>query len=238
VAEYFASQDLDSLLGEGRRGAGAELKARMQASVDDPALDLGIEIVQVGLTQVHPPQNEGDEEAGTEPVPEAFHEQIAALQEKESAKQLARQEEAKILSGVAGSRDNAERLFAAIEHWDALKNRGTPPADVVAAEAEIKRLLEEQAGGTAAKVINDAWAYRWSKAIGARGEADRFRAELLSYEAAPKYYRQRAYFNTLAENVPGTRIFVYPHAGKDNPSVIQVDFQDTASTLPGILEDE
>jgi len=237
VTEYFASKDIDTLLSSGRRQAGTALQQRIQAAVDDPELDLGLEIVQVGLTQVHPPQNQSDEESGLDPVPETFHESIAAKQEKESEIQLARQEEAKILSTVAGSKEKADRIDAAIARLDALKEARADAEAIKAADLEVKLLLEEEAGGTAAQVIYQAWAARWSESIGALAEAERFTAELKSYELAPDYYKQRTYYQQMAELTRRARRIVFPRPRDGRPNVIELNLEDAGSGLENVLSD-
>ncbi len=58
LLEYFISCDWASLLGEGRGVAMTELKERIQKSADD--MELGVEIVFVALTGIHPPFGVGE----------------------------------------------------------------------------------------------------------------------------------------------------------------------------------
>lgn len=234
VAEYFANNDLDDLLYNSRRNAGEQIRQKIQAIVDDPLLALGVEIVHVGLTQVHPPQNQTDE--STPAVAAKFHEQIAAFQEKESAIQLANKEAAEILSTVAGSQDLADRIFAAIEQADRLKQSGADENELKQSALEVKTLLETQAGGSAAQLIHQAWAYRWTRAIGRLGEAQRFRAELSAYERAPDYYRQRAYLKAMTDYLPRTRKYLYVHQPPPGAmDVIELELRDTDTGVEDIL---
>ena len=58
LLEYFISCDWASLLGEGRGDAMTELRKRIQKSADD--MELGVEIVFVALTGIHPPFGVGE----------------------------------------------------------------------------------------------------------------------------------------------------------------------------------
>lgn len=74
VVKYLVNVDLLEIMGEGRSAAIAELRRRMQAVADSPEVGLGVNILFVGLQDIHPPRD----------VAPAFQEVIGALQDKES----------------------------------------------------------------------------------------------------------------------------------------------------------
>lgn len=74
VVKYLVNVDLMEIMGEGRAAAIAELRRRMQAVADSPEVDLGVNILFVGLQDIHPPRE----------VAAAFQDVVGALQEKES----------------------------------------------------------------------------------------------------------------------------------------------------------
>ncbi|MBI1176556.1 hypothetical protein GC207_03870 [bacterium] len=74
VVRYLVNVDLLEIMGEGRARAIAELKSRMQAAADSPEIDLGVNILFVGLQDTHPPRE----------VAKAFQDVVGALQVKET----------------------------------------------------------------------------------------------------------------------------------------------------------
>jgi membrane protease subunit HflK len=104
VTRYVACWDIFTLLGEKYATAGAELKQRIARRCDE--LDLGIEIVYVGVQNVHPEAT----------VAREFRKVISAEQEKIAAIREALVKENEILSKVAGDRETALRLAQAINN--------------------------------------------------------------------------------------------------------------------------
>jgi regulator of protease activity HflC (stomatin/prohibitin superfamily) len=223
ISRYFASHDLDDLLGRGRTEAGAELNAAIQARID--AMGLGIDVVGVAVTTLHPPIGK---------VSRAFHYQIGAVQQKETSIQLARREAVRQLAKVAGSVDLSLRIDAAIRRLDALRTAGDKP-QAAAAEREIDDLLAE-ARGEAAEHVHRAQAYRWSRVAGERASSDRFSGELLAYQASPVYYRTRRFLEVLAAGLTGRRKFVIAGDAGDTP-VFRMDFSDPTSAIDTLLSE-
>ena len=104
VVRYNASWDILSLLGEQYGRVGPELKRRISRRVDE--LDLGLEVVYVGVQNIHP----------NPPVSKAFRTVVTAEQEKIAAIREARVKENQVLSAVAGDLDTAWELDQAISH--------------------------------------------------------------------------------------------------------------------------
>ena len=71
--QFLAGVDFYDVMGVGRLKASETLRARMQAAVDEQ--NLGIEIVGVGLEEIHPPIEED--------LPAAFHQVVEAIEKKE-----------------------------------------------------------------------------------------------------------------------------------------------------------
>ena len=86
-------------------------------------------------------------------------------------------------------------------------------ADVVSAGQDEKRATLEATGDAreilqraqseAAEIREQAEAYKRAKIIEARGEATRFEALLVEYQAAPEVTRRRLYLETMEEILPG-----------------------------------
>jgi len=116
VTRYVACWDIFTLLGEKYATAGAELKQRIAKRCDE--LDLGVEIIYVGVQNVHPETT----------VAREFRKVISAEQEKIAAIREALVKENEILSKVAGDRQTALRLAQAINN--------IRPSEIAVARAE------------------------------------------------------------------------------------------------------
>jgi membrane protease subunit HflK len=101
---FAASWDIFSLLGDKYATAGQTLQQRLQQRVDD--LKLGLQIVYVGMQNVHP-----DKSVATE-----FRKVVSAEQEKIAAIREALVKENEVLSAVAGDRTRAQELALAVEN--------------------------------------------------------------------------------------------------------------------------
>ena len=223
VSQYFASHALDDLLGSGRTTAGKILQTAIQARLD--AMTLGIKVVGVAVTALHPPLG---------PVSRAFHYQIGAVQRKETEIQNARRTAVEKLAQVAGSVELSREIDAAIRRLDVLRASGDTDG-MATAEQQIDELLVT-ARGEAAEIVHEARAYRWSRAVGEQASSDRFKGELLAYQAAPIYYRTRRFLEILAQGLMGRRKFVIAGDPGDTP-VFQMDFSDPTSAIDTLLTD-
>lgn len=75
------------------------------------------------------------------------------------------------------------------------------------AQGDAKEILE-RARSEAAELREQAEAYKRSKIIEAQGEATRFEALLVEYQAAPEVTRRRLYLETMEEILPGVEKMV------------------------------
>jgi membrane protease subunit HflK len=221
ASQYFASHDIDHLLGRGRGQAGGEIEQALQRRLD--AMGVGIDVVGVAVTALHPPIGS---------VSRAFHNQIGAVQQRETSIQQARKDAVEKLARVAGSVELSLRIDQAIRRLDALRTAGDLE-QVAATEAEIERLLAE-ARGEAAELVHQARAYRWQRSVGERSSSERFAGELLAYETSPLYYRTRRFLDVLAEGLTGRRKFVIAGEAGDAP-VFRMDFSDPTSAIDTLL---
>lgn len=221
VSQYCATHDIDELLGRSRIDAGADLERAIQSRLD--AMGLGIDVVGVSVTAMHPPIGR---------VSRAFHFQIGAGQQKETAIQLAGKDAVEKLAKVAGSVELSMRIDAAIRRLDALRTGGDME-QAAAVEREIDGLLST-ARGEAAELVHQARSYRWKRAVGERASSDQFAGELLAYQAAPVYYRTRRFLEVLADGLAGRRKFVIAGDPGDTP-VFRMDFSDPTSAIDSLL---
>ncbi len=225
ATEFFASHDIDTLLATGRTMGGPELRGAIQKRVDQAGL--GIKVVGVAITSVHPPIGN---------VSRAFHAQIGAMQQRETLIQRAHKVAVEQLAKVAGSVDISQRIDAEIRALDALRTSGTAtPSAVAEAEGRIDTLLAE-ARGEAAEILHEARSYRWKRSVGERADGERFAGELLSFQASPDYYRARRFLEVLAEGLSNRRKFVIAGDAGDTP-VFRMDFSDPASAIDMLLNE-
>ena len=235
VSRYFASKDVDTLLTRGRLDAGEALSQAIQAELD--RTKLGLQVVFVAVTGVHPPMG---------PVSRSFHGQIDAVQQRQTRLQEAEKDAITTLAKVAGSAEHARRINAAIQDLDTLRTRLRDAKDEAARkaleaplrekEADIEALLSK-AKGESAELIHAARAYRWGRVINERSAAMRFEGELAAYEAAPRYYTHRRFYEVLAEGLTGRRKYILLGEEAGAP-VFDVDLTDASSGIDSLLGNE
>lgn len=256
VSAYFATRDVDTLLSQNRLTAGDELRRRIQGQIDRvriPQVDgttlegLGLEVVFVAIVDLHPPRE--DE------VADQFHEQIGAVQRRQTEIEEARRDAIGTLAEVAGSASGAEMLREQIEELQTLENEleqarrehgeGIVPEDEMTDEQEQlhQRIAEQQIAieqamdqvrGEAAQRIHEARAHRWARVLTEQGRAARFRAHLLSYDAAPEYFRMRHYLEAMTEGLKDRRKYIMA-ADAEEPPVIRMNLESEGAGLETIF---
>ncbi len=236
---FLSTHTVDQLLAQGRTDAGLLLEAQIAEDLEVFGQPLGIEVVFAGFEAIHPPQ-EGE-------VAAKFNEQIDARQERASAIQDAERRAISSLAEVAGSRDRAMRIAAAIGEVNQARQAlqaaqgGGEGADNLEAlrtrlaerEVAIEQLLDA-AGGRAAQMIHDARAYRWQRALTERGRALRLTAQADAYSRAPEYYRNRLFLDTLAEGLRDKRKTVIA-VDEGTAREIRLDLQDEGAELSNFI---
>jgi len=224
VVRYAAGSDLEKIMAGDRTKMAAELKRRIQHEADK--LKLGVEIVLVGLQNIHPPPDEQ--------VAASFEKVITARQEQIASEREAEVEKTRILTEVAGDRARAEALYAAIRE---AADPAIPP-ERRAEALERQRVLIfgdpdrgiAPIGGEAAEIIAKARARSTELATAARGDAVAFKSELAAYRAAPRLYRMRRYLEVLAEGLTeDIRKYVIAANTAGRKLVIEVDERETTT---------
>lgn len=114
VVRYLVNVDVLEIMSNGRRTAAKELRERIQKAANEAAL--GVEILFVGLQDIHPPVGEQ-----RVPVAAAFEEVIGAVQEKEAAIMEAEAYEAEILPKAKAE---AARLLSEAEAYRKARMEG------------------------------------------------------------------------------------------------------------------
>ncbi len=183
VVRFNAAHDIFALLGDKYGAAGAEIRARLARRVAD--LGLGLEIVYIGVQNVHPETT----------VAQEFRKVVGAEQEKLAAIREAQVKEDQILSAAAGDRDRAQSLAQAIAHItpSALARDSAAAVLNSAASAQVAAFQERLAA--LEPQFTDVTAARW------RLEQARYAALQLTQEEELGLGRTRAELAAAAERV-------------------------------------
>ncbi|MFW5681957.1 MAG: SPFH domain-containing protein, partial [Phycisphaeraceae bacterium] len=246
TSRYFATRTVDQLLTVGRQQAGEAIRHSTQAAVEER--ELGLELLQVAISAVHPPN---DSE-----VAQAFLEQINARQTKQTTIEEARREAVSIMAQAAGSREFALRINRPIQREEALlreierlRREAGETLDAETARtietlreqrrrvaAEIERLIAD-AGGESAQILARARADRWRQAITEAAAAERFAPQLAAFRQAPRYYAARRYFQAISEAMQNRRKIIL---GVDTqlPAEIRFNLEDATGALGSVFGEE
>lgn len=209
----LASYTIDDVVGKARQQIGAELRTKIEAEY--AKLDAGVQLTFVGLEGVHPPRETAN---GFEQLVQAEQKRLGAIAE-------ARKDANKALIDVAGSVDMGRRIVDAIGEVDALRSRKAPEGEITAKQREVQDLLI-QAGGSAASMIQQARADRWTKHMTQRAQAAVHSGRVAGFRAAPEVYLSQMYFDTLLESTGQARIYIIADDGKTNAII---NLEDSAS---------
>lgn len=235
ILHYCANVEALNLLG-GRRGP---IETALTESIQREAdrLELGIDIVFLGLQGVHPPSDTAKE----------FQAVIGAESKRIASRRTAEAESNRILAEAAGNVERARTLAAAIEEMNRLE------ADPDASQQRLNEVRQQVArgffgdaskgirpvGGEAAELIVQARESRWQDENEAYGRAVAFEAEMATKNAAPKVYYMRRYLEALAEALPGVRKYVMATEGEHRAQTFHLNLQDSRITpLSEALEQE
>jgi len=197
LSDFAASVDVDELIGPGRKGFNAELRSLLQDRLDE--LDVGIEIVFVGVRGAHPPAENQ--------VADTFQKVVAAETSMAAMINAAEGEAQRILTAVAGTDTRARKLTEEILRRDRLQSDpGADPARSAEAEQLVTDLLMGNPArdilplsGEAAAVIAEARAAASALISQAAGKALAFSTEVVAYEAAPDLYRRRKWLEIFED---------------------------------------
>ena len=209
ITQYAASSTIEtggvseSILGVGRKRASEELKASIQKEADE--FGLGMEIVFLGLQGVHPPVE----------VAKEYQDVTGAVQEKQAIIMAAEAVRNRILSTLAGSIEESNRLY------DMVAGRDREVGD------ELNEALTE-ASGDIAKLLSDASSYAFGKAALAKAAGNRFKSQVKAFEASPEIYTQVLRLEMLEESLKDIRKYVVLTEA-DSAEVYIIDLQEKAA---------
>jgi len=193
VTHYFMSKDIDMLLGVGQGRAGDDLKLLIQDEFD--RLGLGVRVLFVGLTGVHPPMDDD--------VAKTYLKQNSSRYEAASELEKAKQYASAKLSAVSGNEVHGMATADAILELEKMmlrRGKGEGGEALHRAiglkEVEIEKMLTGELCRVKS-MIGAARTDRWVFPIDETIKLERLVAEKPLYDAVPMYFREMAKFRAL-----------------------------------------
>ena len=200
-----------SLLGAGRSGAGRILTDRIQAAVDEAGL--GVEIIFVGMQGIHPPTE----------VAADYQKVVGAIQAKQAIILNAKAYRNKILSALAGSVEEANKLYSLAAEYQTAKEKNDPE--------QIEKLggcldtAFAEAKGDIFTTLRQAQSYAFEKATLAHATGQRFAGQFKAYSAAPEIYKRQLRLSVFEEALDNIRKFVVV-ADKNDMQIFEIDVKE------------
>lgn len=180
VTHFFARNDVDGLLSADRFALIRELTEAINDSMLTvlPAdRSLGVEVVYVGVFDLHPPFE----------VAAEYEKVIIAEQDARTAANNARTDAERILSTIAGSQRVSGEVAGLIGQYEAAVKSGDPPEQTDAMLATIHDKLM-RLDGRVSTILADAIRQRWRSELSRRAQASALLRQLPVYQASPAVF--------------------------------------------------
>jgi regulator of protease activity HflC (stomatin/prohibitin superfamily) len=210
-----------SLLGTGRAEAAKTLTKRIQTAAD--AMELGVEIVFLGLQGVHPPPD----------VAPDYQNVIGAIQKKQKLILDAQAESIRALSTKVGSVEKANELHNLASRYEQARQTDNPE--------EIDRLGRqlddafEQTQGEIYKTLREAKTYAFKKETLAEATGQRFADQLKAFRAAPEIYLREQWLAMYEKALKNTRKYVVVADQNDTQvTIINLEESQTPNIYSGL----
>ncbi len=218
--EVDSEADIEhSLLGAGRAEAKEILTQRIQDAADSERL--GVEIVFLGLQGIHPPPE----------VAADYQKVIGAVQEKQALILGAQAERNKTLSALAGSVEDADKLYdLAAKYQQAKEQNNTEQVEKLGKTLD-KAFVE--AKGDIFSTLREAQSYAFEVATLARATGERFASQLKAYKAAKEIYKREQILTVFEETLKKIRKYVVV-ANKNDTQIFIFDL--TKKLTPSLYE--
>ena len=215
--------DYQKIMGEQRAEVTEILERLIQEKCNE--MKLGIDIVFVGLQDVHPP-TESD-------VAATFQDVATAEQQRDTLIQMARIEATKELVRVAGNVGRAEKINALILQKDELGTGDELQREILDREIDQYMLGDSEAGirsiqGDAGELLYKARADAQKSVNRAAAKANTFQLERIAYEASPRLYKMRKVLEALSEKLDNVRKYVVVVDPEKTNLIIVLDEQESA----------
>jgi regulator of protease activity HflC (stomatin/prohibitin superfamily) len=200
-----------SLLGAGRAEAKKTLTKRIQTAADKAGL--GIEIVFLGLQGIHPPEE----------VAADYQKVIGASQKKQTIILYALSLRNRILTSLAGSVEQANRLYELTALYQQAKQQNN--TDEIQKISEILDHAFGQAKGEIFSTLRQSESYAFEKQTLAQATGLRFASQVKAYNAAPEIYISQQRLAMFEEAMGGIRKFLIV-ADDNDTQVFTVDIKE------------
>jgi regulator of protease activity HflC (stomatin/prohibitin superfamily) len=200
-----------SLLGAGRAKAKKTLTKRIQAAADKAGL--GIEVVFLGLQGIHPPEE----------VAADYQKVIGAGQKKQTVILYALSQRNLILTSLAGSVEQANRLYDLTARYQQAKQQND--TDEIQKISEILDHAFGQAKGEIFSTLRQSESYAFEKQRLAQATGLRFASQVKAYNAAPEIYTSQQRLAMFEEAMGGIRKFLIV-ADDNDTQVFTVDIKE------------
>ncbi len=209
LREIAAGQTLDGILTERRQSIEEECLARLRDRIK--RLQLGIEVTELTLLDVHPPR----------PAVSAYRDVADALEEKEQRVNEAEAYYASRLLRAAGERAVSVLNEAAADSTQRFDK--TTPGGVsgwTLTEALWSKLNQETSpsglvlSGEAASVLSAAHEAATQTTQAAGGEADRFKELLGAYRSQPELTSRHLYWQAVTDSLAGRAVTIVRSQGR------------------------
>ena len=223
-AKIEVDQEYDienSLLGAGRTKAKSLLTERIQKAADDA--NLGIEVVFLGFEGLHPPPE----------VALDYQKVVGSTQQKQAKILDALAERNQTLSELAGSTDEADKIYALAVKYQQSKDTNSVE--------EIDKLGKElddafySAKGNIFDILRKSQTYAFEKSTTAKATGLRFADQIKAYMAQPEIFKKEQRLAALEESLKTTRKYIVV-ADKDDTQVFIIDVEEKLT--PSLFEME
>lgn len=227
LTAFAGRADVVDLLGRGGSQAADTIHAELQAALDHAGLqadgrpggDLGVDIVQVGLANVHP----------TTTAAESYEEVVNAFQRKQ-ASILAARGDAHRQSVIAGGLKFQSLYDAIVEEEKAAGQAGEAKQH---ATRRVEQMLQADAGGEARQIVADAEQRAYTRVMNESSKATLFTTQMAAYRESPELYKLRRHLATLERGIAGVRKYIL--ALRDNSRVLVI-LDEGSAVPPGLIK--
>lgn len=209
ITQHLSTLSLDEALAHARGRLSAQLQQRIQAALDRPEIQAGVDVVAVNIPMLRP---SGSAAASFEELPTSH-------QARQQRIAMARRNVVTQLAILVGDPEETPEVLAGLDEWDRLRDELGPDAPATVEQRERVEQMLHAAGGAASLMIRRAETDRWQELMSRRAQAVRTQSRLEAYRAAPRLFEQRELMGVLMSTLQSVRKYII---GID-PSRISID---------------
>lgn len=211
VVKFFQDKSLGEVIGGDRVALAQAVRQRVERAYaqlnpgpNGEPRGAGVRVVSVKFPGLHPPK-----ETAT-----SFETVVMADQRREANIAAARADAARSLTEVVGDVSLANSIIAELDSLESLRARAAPETDLTAQEFKVRERLEA-AGGKMSSLLANAASNRWTRHMGERGRAARYRGQVALADAAPLLYFVDQYYQARLRMMARSRVFFVSNKTRD-----------------------